>query len=484
MPLAGGGFIRIMGLPWGRVSVDPPGDASRGRPAGTPGAGSAVRATLRDVKPAPLNRDFERRPFWQATMPELPDRSGRPLPDVVDVAVVGGGYTGVATARELARNGATVTLLEANGLGSGASTRNGGIVHVGYKWGPASLEARHGLELGGQLLRDSVEAIDLNERIVTEEAIDCDWRRTGHVELAYSQKDMPYLRLDRDIAWRMRVPATVVERDVLDTEAGTGVYHGGLVYEQSGLIHPGRWFAGLAASAERAGADLHEGVRVTGVRPEADGRFVVETARGAILAGQVVAATNGHTDAALPALRRRVVPVGSYMIATEPLPADLVAELSPNDRGFFDTKNFLFYWQVSADRRLLFGGRASFLPTSVDRTAAILHRGLLKVFPQVRGHRVEYAWGGTLGFTMDRMPHVGRQGGIAYVLGYCGSGVALSTYLGTRLAGWLGGGEPPALAKLRLKLVPAPFEGRPWFLPIVGEWYRFADWRNRPRSRL
>ena len=191
------------------------------------------------------------------------------------------------------------------------------------------------------------------------------------------------------------VPKAAPRGDRLDA------YHGGLAVSLAGLLHPGKYFAGLADAAARAGADLHEGVRATTIRRQADGRIVVETDRGAIIAKDVVAATNGYTNGFAPALRRRIIPIGSYIIATEPLPEDLVAELSPKGRAFFDTKNFLYYWHVSADRRMVFGGRASFLPTSVDRTARILHNGMLEVHPQLAGYRVEYAWGGNVGFTFD-----------------------------------------------------------------------------------
>ena len=222
------------------------------------------------------------------------------------------------------------------------------------------------------------------------------------------------------------------------------------------------------------------------IRREADGRFVVETSRGAIVARDVFVATNGYTDGVVPTLRRRIIPIGSFIIASEVLPEDLAHELSPKGRAFFDTKNFLYYWHVSADRRMIFGGRASFLPTSIEKTAQILHRGLLEVHPQLADYRIEYAWGGNVGFTFDRMPHVGRtKDGVAYAMGCCGTGVALMTYLGTRVGQWLAGGEAPALTRLKFPLVPAPYEGRPWFLPFAGEWFRLQDRlaaRSRPKA--
>ena len=443
-------------------------------------------ARLRSAAMAPrgaLNRDYERRSLWGATMAPLPDRAGRPLPDRTDVVVVGGGYAGINAARELARRGVAVTVLEAQTLGWGASTRNGGIVHAGYKWSAGQLIERYGDATGTALYRETLASYDLVKRLIADEPIDCDFRECGHLELAFAPSHVPELEHARADLESVGGKASVVPRERIRDEIGTDAYFGALAVEGSGLLHPGRYFAGLATAADRAGADLHEGIRASSIRRQADGRFVVETSRGAILARDVFVATNGYTDGVAPSLRRRIIPIGSYIIATEPLPEALAREISPKGRSFFDTKNFLYYWHVSADRRMVFGGRASFLPTSIDRSAAILHRGLLEVHPQLAGHRIEYAWGGNVGFTFDRMPHVGRTGdGVAYAVGCCGTGVALMTYLGTRVGEWLAGGEPPALAKLPFPLVPAPYEGRPWFLPFAGEWFRLQD-RLAARSR-
>jgi glycine/D-amino acid oxidase-like deaminating enzyme len=424
----------------------------------------------------PLNRDYERRPYWHATMPALADRSGKALPDTVDAVVIGGGYTGLAAARGLASGGARTVLVEANTLGWGASTRNGGIAHPGYKWGPASLIKRYGADLGLRLFRDSVDATDLLASTMRDNAIDADLRFNGYMELAWSPSDAADFAEEAPARTGWGTPARVVPREALATEVGTAAYHGGLAIDAGGVIHPGKWFAGLVGLAEKAGADLHEGVRATSIRRQADGRFLVETTRGAIHANDVLVATNAYTDGVAPALRRRIIPIGSFIIATEPLPEDVARSVSPTGRAYFDTRNFLSYWHVSADRRLLWGGRVSFFPTTVDRTAKLLYRRMLEVHPQVAGYRVEYSWGGKIGMTFDRMPHIGRSGsGVMYAMGCCGSGVVLLHWLGTRAAEWMGGGEPPALAKLRFPLVPAPYEGRPWFLPVVGEYFRARD---------
>jgi glycine/D-amino acid oxidase-like deaminating enzyme len=428
-----------------------------------------------NVSPGTVNDDFERRPYWHATMPDQPDRRNRPLPDAVDVVVIGGGYTGITAARELARRGAAVTVIEAETLGFGGSTRNGGIVHPGYKWGPRALVKRYGEETGKDLFRDTLDAFALVKRLIDDESIDCEWRESGSLDLAWGANHVgDLIEAGRTLA-DFGVESTFVPKDRLREEIGTDAYHGGLAAPLAGLLHPAKYFAGLAAAADRAGADLHEGVRATTIRRQADGRSVVETDRGAILAKDVVVATNGYTDGVAPSLRRRIIPIGSYIIASEPLPEDLARSLSPKGRAFFDTKNFLYYWHVSADRRMVFGGRASFMPTNVDRSARILHKGLLEVHPELADYRIDYAWGGNVGFTFDRMPHVGQMDGVTYAMGCCGTGVAMMTWLGTAVGGWLSGDPAPALSRLRFPLVPAPYEGRPWFLPVVGEWFKLHD---------
>jgi glycine/D-amino acid oxidase-like deaminating enzyme len=428
-----------------------------------------------------LNRDYERRPYWHAAMPPLADRSGRDLPDVVDVAVVGGGYTGIAAGRKLGLQGAKVVVLEAETLGWGASTRNGGIAHPGFKWGPPALVKRYGEPLARALYRESVDATTLVAGLIQDQGIDAELRLSGYLELAWGPSHAAAFPEEARALKDFGTPARAIARDELRTEIGTDAYHGGLAVDGGGVLHPAKWFAGLVGLAERTGAELHEGVRVRSLRRQRDGRFVVETSRGAILARDVLVATNGYTDGVAPAVRRRVIPIGSYIIATEPLSEDLAKEISPTGRAYFDTRNFLSYWHVSADRRMIFGGRVSFFPTSVDRTATLLYRRMLEIHPQLAGTRVEYSWGGKVAITMDRMPHIGRTAGVMYAVGYSGTGVVLSTYLGTRAAEWLGGGAAPALSKLRFPIVPAPYEGRPWFLPVVGEWFRMID-RRAARS--
>jgi glycine/D-amino acid oxidase-like deaminating enzyme len=416
----------------------------------------------------------QERSYWQVTMPATPDRSGAAMPDTADVVVVGGGLTGLSAARRSAELGASVVLLEAERLGWGASTRNGGMCHPGFKHSLAELCAEHGEATGTRLYRASVDAYE-HVAGLCRTRIDADFREAGHVVLASAPSHAAGFPATVTSLARVEMPARVVAREDLGAEIGTSAYFGGLVVERSAGLHPGKLTAGLARLADEAGVVMVEGVRALRVRPQADGRSVVETSRGAILARHVIVGTNGYTGGLTPSLRRRLLAIGSYIIVTEPLPADLAAELSPRGRMFFDTKNYLYYWRLTPDNRMLFGGRASMWPTSIARTAVILQRSMVEVHPQLRGTRVAYAWGGRVAFTYDRMVLAGRADGVTYALGCCGSGVAILPWLGTRVAEWVGGGPAPELASLRFPLVPAPYEGRAWFLPLAGEYWKARD---------
>jgi glycine/D-amino acid oxidase-like deaminating enzyme len=430
---------------------------------------------------------YQRRPYWHDAHAPASATSPPALPERVDVCVIGAGYTGTIAALSLARGGASVALLDKHAPGWGASTRNGGIFHPGLKWGRTSLVKKYGQELGESVFRGGVEAFFTAERFVNDNAFECDYRRSGYGVLAWSAKHLPALRAELDEYANAGLTARVVEGPELQQEVGTTYYPGALIVEESGMIHPAKYYAGVLAGARAAG------VQVLGETPaqtiERDGTDrVVVTERGRIRAGAVLVATNGYTDGVVPWLQRRVMPIGSYIVATEPMSEALAASISPRGRTFFDSKNFLYYWHVNAERRLIFGGRASFVPTSVDRTAAILSRALKLVHPQAAGLKIEYAWGGNVGFTFDRLPHLGEHEGIHYALGYCGSGLALGTSFALKIAEKIGHGTETAYEPSPFELIPFPaapvfpfvYQKRPWFLPLAGEWFRLADrWARR-----
>jgi len=388
--------------------------------------------------------------------------------------VVGGGYTGMMAAARLAQRGRSVALVEKHELGWGASSRNGGMVHPGYKIDAGTLLERYG-DRGRQLYRASLEAFALVEETITTNRIECDYARTGHLHLAYKPGHVEHLEAEaRILNQEFEANARVLSRDALASEVGSPVYHGALLYERSGGLHPAKYFAGLARLAGDRGAHLYDQTTGTGIERRQPGGFIVKTPRGQIAARDVLLATNGYSDGLVLSIRRRIIPIGSYIIATEPLSADRARSAIPNRRMLFDSKNFLYYWRLSSDNRMLFGGRASFAPTTTATARDWLYAAMIRVHPQLAGIMVEHAWGGNVGFTFDRLPHIGRVEGITYALGYCGTGVAMATYFGQLAADWIAGGELPDCWHRAFPSLPL-YRETPWFLPAVGWYYAALD---------
>ena len=422
--------------------------------------------------------------FWLETV-AAPQFPARDLPQSVDVAVIGGGFTGLSAARTLAKDDAQVAVLEAENVGWGASCRNGGMVLSGLKLGAAKLIARYGRGATKRMYAASLESIDCVEALVREENIDCDFSRCGHLEVACKPKHFAEFRrgaetIEREFGHKLRI----VEKADLPQEIGSAIYHGGIVDEVSAGVNPAKYVAGLACATAKAGATIHEKTRV--MRLERDSRraesgWNVKTSRGSLHARDVLIATSGYTSGVTPSLQKKIIPIGSYIIVTEIQPEALARELSPRNRMIYDSKNYLYYYRLTPDRRMLFGGRAAFFPeneNTVRDSARILRDGMISVYPQLRETKVEYVWGGTLDFAFDIMPHAGKMDGMFYSVGYAGHGVAMATLLGQKIAqSILTGRDENPFAGIPFPGAPlGVYNGKPWFLPFAGMWYKFLDW--------
>jgi glycine/D-amino acid oxidase-like deaminating enzyme len=428
--------------------------------------------------------DFKDSNYWLDTV-RMPTGTPGDFAERVDVAVIGAGFTGLSAARTLARGGASVAVLEANSIGWGASSRNGGMVLTGLKLSPEILAARYGMEATRRMYAASLASIDLVEEIVREENIECDFSRCGHLEVACKQSHFEsYARSVELIAREFNHQLKVISKDQLRNEIGSNIYYGGIVDEVSAGINPARYVAGLGQAALKAGARIHENTRVQSiVRAAHNGEpgFWLTISRGPLFARDVLIGTSGYTSNATPALQKKIIPIGSFIIATERLPETLARELSPRNRMIYDSKHYLYYYRLTPDNRMLFGGRAAFFPetrNTIHKSAEILRRGMIGVYPQLRDIKVEYAWGGTLDFCFDTMPHAGRMDGLHYAVGYAGHGVAMATYLGTKIAEeMISGSSGNPYANIPFPGAPLGlYDGRPWFLPFAGAYYKVLDW--------
>jgi glycine/D-amino acid oxidase-like deaminating enzyme len=422
--------------------------------------------------------------YWLGTVDAPPVHPASNWPENVDVAIVGGGFCGLSAARALAKGGVGVAVFEAETFGWGASCRNGGMVLTGMKLPVTTLIERYGKEAVREMYAASLASIDCVEQIVREEGIDCNFSRCGHLEVACKQAhfegyEASAALIEREFHRTLRI----VPKKALRAEIGSDVYFGGLVDETSAGLNPARYVAGLALAAQRSGACLHQHSRVEKIETESQNgqrRFRLRTSKGTVTAREVILASGAYTTEATPALRKKIIPIGSYIIATEVLPPDLARELNPRNRMIYNSKHFLHYYRLAPDNRMLFGGRAAFFPetkNTVRQSAEILRRGMINVHPQLRDTKVEYVWGGTLDFTLDVMPHAGKIDDMHFAAGFAGHGVAAATWFGTKLAEMARGrSDSVPFAKIPFPAAPLGLRsGHTWALPLAGLWYRILD---------
>lgn len=411
--------------------------------------------------------------------------SNEPLPASVDWIVIGGGFSGLSAARRAAERGARVLLLEKSELRDGASSRNGGMVHVGFGASTSSIIKRFGAEGARDwfdLSRAAVRRVETlagqgDGSLMATMGIDSQWSGTGHVELTHSARGAAGLHGEAELRTSLGLPVRLLDRSTVQSLTNSETFAGGLAVDEGGGVQPARLHAAMANAARAAGVEIREQTPATGIIQIAGG-YEVRTPRGSIRTQHIFGGVNGYADRLFPTLRRRAIPVGSYMIATEPLAPELLATVSGRGEMRFDTRNFLSYWRPTPDGRIAFGGRTSFWPDSLPRIARTLTTRLRAIHPQLVNTNVTHAWGGRLSFAFDRLPRVARLDGVTHLSGCAGSGVALMTLLAEQTIDWELGGDPPLPARIPWHPVPVPYEGFPWFLPFAGIGFALEDWWN------
>ena len=417
-------------------------------------------------------------PYWWDEVPR-PALAAAPLPATVDVAIVGSGYTGLHAALQTARGGRHTVVFDGEDAGWGCSTRNGGQISTSIKPSFDVLARRHGPQRAFDILKEGQNSLAWIGEFVAAERIDCDLSAVGRFHAAHNAAQFELLaRRTANQPKGLEVDAHVVPRAEQRSELGSDAYWGGVVYARHCSVDPARYHRGLLERALAAGAQVMPRCRVTRIERQGD-RFLVVTAGGTTRARDVVVATNGYTGALTPWLQRRVIPIGSYMIATEPVPLELMARLIPKNRIVSDTRKVVYYYRASPDRRrILFGGRVSHNETDPRVSAPLLHRDMVQIFPELAATRVTHSWCGFVAYTFDELMHVGRHDGIHYAMGYCGSGVGTASYFGMRIGQQVLGQDAGRTALDGLAFATRPFyTGRPWFLAPSIRYYRWRDRR-------
>jgi glycine/D-amino acid oxidase-like deaminating enzyme len=416
--------------------------------------------------------------YWHDTAPAFAGAAPGPVEGHYDVAVIGGGFTGLAAARQLAKAGAKVVVLEAERVGWGASGRNGGHLNNGLAHSYPAAKAELGKERAIALYKAFDAAVDTIEALVAEEGIDCNFRRAGKLKLASKPKHFDAIARNFEAIHAEVDPDTALLTAAdLASEVGSP-FHGAMLYRKSAMMHMGRYAVGLAEAARRHGATIFEQAAVTAQRRAGD-RHELTTARGSVTADNVLVATGAYTTANFGYFRRRIVTVGSFIIATRPLSAAEIAATMPGNRTCVTSMNIGNYFRLSPDNRLLFGGRARFSAVSDHqsdaKSGAILLAALAQMFPQLGSVEIDYCWGGLLDMTQDRYPRAGYHDGVWYAMGYSGHGAQISTHLGMILAdAMLGREDRNPMKGIDWPAVPGHF-GKPWFLPLVGLYYKTLD---------
>lgn len=423
------------------------------------------------------------RPYWWDGV-EWPELTGD-LPKTAELVVIGAGYTGLSAAIAAHDAGARVVVIDSGFPGEGASTRNGGMVGAHPRLGWDTLAKRHGAQAADALFTEAAAALGWVRDLIAREGIDCDFQQTGRIQLAYTA---PQFETQRRLAGQLTekggVPCHIVERAGLASEISTPLYKGGMLFANHGGLHPAKYLLGMLDAVVRRGIPVLShcpAIKVAKVRTAQQ----ITTPLGIIEAERVVLATNGYTGAPFPWLARRVFPVPSFLIATEPLSPNLIGELAPGRRMMVETRARHSYFRVSPDgSRLLFGGRASMVNIGLPKAAQRLRATMAEIWPALSDVRISHVWTGNTGYTFQHMPHVGARDGLHYAMGYSGGGTVLAPWLG-RKAALQALGLPDAETAFSVTALKSRWfhkGGPPHFLNAANLWYRHVVDRRETRA--
>lgn len=430
----------------------------------------------------PLARDFRQQPFWNDGLP--PAARSAQLPARADVVVIGAGLTGLSAAHRLASAGRKVVVLDAGEPGSGASSRNAGMLGKAGRQSLLLLSKAIGRDKAVALFREQDAIFRESVDRITNEKLDCDFRMSGRFIGALSQKHYDGLAKEYEARGRLLGEEYELVPGSAAGEMASERYYGGVVVRENAALNPARYTNAMLERARKAGAEIVGHAKATKLARDGEG-WTVHVGRREIRARDVLVATNGYTDGLVPWLNKRLLPINAYTVATEELPEGLAAEILPHNRTYIDNTRATRYMQLSADgKRLVYGSKTGRRPLGgLKGLAREIHRDMAFFFPQLQDVKLTHAWTGRCAATWDFYPHVGTQEGLHYALGYCFGGLLFAPYLGRKAAERILGSDDQATAYDR-SFPEVPMHARVlkrYTTPIVTRYYAWAD---RPRPKV
>lgn len=423
--------------------------------------------------------DFKAAPYWWDALPpriaELAD-----IPSTADVVVVGAGLTGTSAATTLARGGRDVVILEQEHPGYGASTRNAGFVGRHFKHSLTELLKKFDQPTALSYFHELQRIFDFTVDMIKSEGLNCGLQENGRFIAAMNQPDFDTLKAEYALRDRLLNEEFSVVENGGATEYRSPRVVGGILLREQAAIHPGLYANAMAQRARSAGAKIISTTPMLGLRRSGE-KFVVSTPRGEIVCKDVLIATNGYSGDAVKWVKRRLIPIRSYIVATEPLPKNLLEELLPHNRTYTDRRQASNYLRLSTDgTRIVFGGQTGAEWESQPELSGLkVREEMVGIFPQLADVKLSHSWSGRCAGTIDLIPKLGMKNGVHFALAYCFSGNALAPYLGHHAALRILGEPKQEIAFEARSFHAIPFyNGNPWFLPLVKKYYEWADRRR------
>ncbi|MEE2774602.1 MAG: FAD-dependent oxidoreductase [Pseudomonadota bacterium] len=414
-------------------------------------------------------------PYWSLETPKFSNKL-EDFSDSLDLLIIGAGYTGLSAALAAEGIGAKVGLVDAHEAGSGASTRNGGMVGAHPKLSWKVLERKFGQSTADGVFEEASWALSFLKKLIQNEKIECDFEECGRIQLAWSKNDFERQKqLACIIKKKSDVKVKIVCRNELRNEIVTERYFGGLLFPEHCSIDPAKFHLGLLKAVLRRKIPLIENCPVHAVKRNTKG-FKVYFQNKEIFVKRVLMATNGYTLNDFPWFKKRVFPLPSYIVATEDIAPEILEKIAPGRRMMVETRAKHAYFRISPNgRKIIFGGRAAMTALPLDIAAGRLKTLLDDIWPDIRDFQITHCWTGNTGFAFNQVPHIGINNGIHYAIGFSGSGTVLAPYLGAKaaLSALNHSSGKTAYSKTFLRKSVVHFLNKPYFLNLSDLYYRF-----------